>query len=96
VAWPDIERAQRELERGAAGADRGRGGDAQELGELLLESGNLRTLRHLPAADDPRDALGVVVAESRPGVRNEEGRRAPQRFSRSRIDWKASAYLTRA
>ena len=129
VARAHVERAQRELERGTAGAHRRRGGDAQELDQVVLQPGDLGSLRQLSPADDARDALGVLVAESRPRVRDhpeireEIGRHratrpclrppsvqagltdpvtidsapiAPQRFKRRRIDWKASAYLTRA
>ena len=89
MARADVEGAQRELERGAARADRRRVGDADAPGELVLEPRHLGPLRQLAPADDPRDTLGVVVAESRPRVRD-------QRFRSNRTDWKASAYLTRA
>ena len=111
VARAHLERAQRELERGAAGADRRRGGDTQELDQVVLQPRDLGSLRQLSPADDTRDTLGVVAAESRPRVRDhreipgEIGRhgatriclRPPsQRFRSRRTDWKASAYLTRA
>jgi hypothetical protein len=70
VARAHLEGTQRELERGAPGADGRRRGYTEPLRELALESGDLGPLRELASADDARDALGVVVAESRPRVRD--------------------------
>ena len=89
VAGPDPESAQGQLERRAAGADRGGGLSVKARRHLALERGDLRALGDVSRAHHRRDTLSVLLGERRSGVRD-------QMSSKSRTEWKASAYFTRA
>src|SRR5262249_7505767 len=67
-------RTQRQLERDAPRADRGRAGDADQPRQLALEALDLGSLRHVAAAHDARNTLRIVVSERRPRVGNDHDR----------------------
>jgi hypothetical protein len=79
VAGADPDGTQRQLQAGAARADRDRRLGAEPDSQLALERGHLGTGRHPAATDDRRHPLGVRLVEARARVRD-------QRFSSSRTD----------